>query len=131
MNPILEENTSPGSVKPKKATKQRRLSSRELMKEQGLHPEEGIEMTALTIGEDGAATQIEMQEKQDSPWSKLRQSVKKSNAFKADRKKRTKRLSSQVVKARRNSETSEHVHEIALPPFWEMAYDDAEESRPY
>ena len=116
MNPVVEENeieisqdTSTGSVKPKK---QRRLSSRELMREQRTHPVKNVEMTEMTtlsIGEGDAAAPIEMQE--NPHWSKLKKSVKATNVFKAGGKKRAKRLSG-VVKARRNSATRENVDEI-------------------
>ena len=116
MNPVVEENEveisqdiSTGSVKPKK---QRRLSSRELMREQRSHPVKNVEMTEMTtvsIGEVDAAAPIEMQE--NPHWSKLKKSVHTTSVFKAGGKKRTKRLS-QVVKARHNSATGENVDEI-------------------
>ena len=105
----ISQDTSTGCVKP---TKQRRLSSRELMREQGMHPVNDVEVTAVPIGEIDAAAPIAMQE--NPHWSKLKKSVHATNVFKAGGKKRAKRLS-QVVKARRNSATRETVDEIALP----------------
>ena len=121
----ISQDTSTGGAK---LIKQRRLSSRELMREQGMHPVKGDEMTTVSIGEGDAAAPIAMQKK--SHWSKLRTSVKATSVFKAGRKKRVKRLS-QVVKARRNSATSAPKDEIALPPCWERVYDDAEEDYYY
>ena len=121
----ISQDTSTGGAK---LIKQRRLSSRELMREQGLHPVKGDEMTTVSIGEGDAAAPIAMQKK--SHWSKLQTSVKATSVFKAGRKKRVKRLS-QVVKARRNSATSAPKDEIALPPCWERVYDDAEEDYYY
>ena len=135
MNPIVEENeveisqsqdTMTGGVKP---TKQRRLSSRELMRDQGTHPVKDVETITVPIREDdAAATQLKLQK--NSHWSKLQKSVQATSVFKAGGKKRAKRLS-QVVKARRNSATSKPKDEISLPPHWEMAYDDAEGSHYY
>ena len=121
----ISQDTSTGCVKP---TKQRRLSSRELMREQGMHPVNDVEVTAVPIGEIDAAAPIEMQE--NPHWSKLKKSVKATKGLKADGKKRAKRLSG-VVKARRNSATRKPKDEIALPPHWEMAYDKMEGSHYY
>ena len=112
----ISQETSTGGVKPKK---QRRLSSRELMRDQGMHPVKDVETITLPIGEGSTPTPIEMQK--NSHWSKLKNSVLATNGFKAGRKKR----------ARRNSATRETVDEIALPPHWEIVYDDAEESQYY
>jgi uncharacterized integral membrane protein len=98
-NPIVKEN----AVEISTIKKQRRLTSRELMREQEIREREG----------DAAATQIEMQE--NPKWSRPPKSVQASSVFNAGGKKRAKRLS-QVVKARRNSATSLLVNEIALPP---------------
>jgi len=121
----ISQDTSTGGAK---LIKQRRLSSRELMREQGTHPVKDDEMITVPIGEGEAAMPIEMQKK--SHWPKLRTSVKAINGFKAGEKKGLKRLS-RVVKARRNSATSTPKDEIALPPYWEMVYDDAERSYYY
>ena len=86
------------------------------------------EWYTVPIGEGGAAMRIGMPK--NSHWSKLRTSVLATSVFKAGGKKRVKRLS-QVVKARHNSATRETVDEIALPPHWEMVYDDAEGSYYY
>jgi len=121
----ISQDTSTGGAK---LIKQRRLSSRELMRDQGLYPVKDDEMITVPIGEGEAAMPIEMQKK--SHWPKLRTSVKAINGFKAGEKKGLKRLS-RVVKARRNSATSTPKDEIALPPYWEMVYDDAERSYYY
>ena len=84
------------------------------------------ETITLPIGEGDAATQLQ----KNSHWLKLQKSVHATNGFKAGRKKRVKRLS-RVMKAQRNSATRETVDEIALPPHWEMVYDDAEGSNYY
>ena len=115
----ISQDTSTGGAK---LIKQRRLSSRELMREQGMHPVNDVEVTTVPIGESDGAAPIAMQE--NPHWSKLKKSVHATNVFKAGGKKRAKRLS-QVVKARRNSATSKSKDEIALPPHWEMAYNDA------
>ena len=121
----ISQDTSTGGAK---LIKQRRLSSRELMREQGMHPVNDVEVTTVPIGEGDAAAPIAMQE--NPHWSKLKKSVHATNVFKAGGKKRAKRLS-QVVKARRNSATSAPKDETALPPCWEMVYDDAEEDYYY
>ena len=120
---ISQEDAST-NVTPKK---QRRLSSREFMREQSTHPVKDVEMIQLPIREDGGAedgggedgggedgggetkvtggeTKITMHE--NPHWSKLKKSVKATNVFKAGGKKRAKRLS-RVMKARHNSATSD------------------------
>merc|ERR1712127_786030 len=84
------------------------------------HPVQDDETITLPIGEGDAATQPQKK----SHWLKLQKSVHATNGFKAGRKKKVKRLS-QVMKARRNLATQETVDVIALPPHWEMKYDDA------
>ena len=74
--------------------------------EQGTHLANGIEMITLPIKESSA---VKSKVQKDTKWSKVRNSVRSSNAFKAGGKNRTKRLS-QIMKARRNSTTSENVH---------------------
>jgi len=134
VNPVLEENEveilqdASTGVKTKK---QRRLSSRDLMREQGTHPVKDVEMIKLSIEEGGGAATPIKKMHENLNWSKIKKSVQASNAFKAGGKKRAKRLS-RVVKARRNSAArNETVDEIALPPHWKMLYGDAEESRYY
>ena len=77
------------------------------------------ETITLPIGEGDAATQLQ----KNSHWLKLQKSVHATNGFKAGRKKKVKRLSRVMMKARRNSATQETVGEIALPPHWEMVCD--------
>jgi len=123
----LPSSSSSSDIKPKK-TKQRRLSSREFMREQSsMHPVKDIEMIQLSIrereeggGEDdggeegggevgGGETKIIMQH-ENPHWSKVRNSVKASKALKAEGKKKEKRMTkrlSRVMKARHNSATSD------------------------
>ena len=77
------------------------------MREQGTLPVGDIELTTVSIRE-GGAKKVKMHE--NPHWSKIKKSVKTTSAFKAGGKQRTKRLS-QIMKARRNSATSENVDE--------------------